>query len=119
MSAGGSRMRLRGLIRKEFLQIMRDPSSIAIAFLMPVFLLLLFGYGVSLDSEHVPLALVVEQPGADTADFVAEFRQSRYFQPVVYANMRSAEQAMMAGKVNAIVVLRQDFAKHGFSHCAL
>ena len=112
MSAGGSRMRLRGLIRKEFLQIMRDPSSIAIAFLMPVFLLLLFGYGVSLDSEHVPLALVVEQPGADTADFVAEFRQSRYFQPVVYANMRSAEQAMMAGKVNAIVVLRQDFAKH-------
>ena len=55
-----SRMRLRGLIRKEFLQIVRDPSSIAIAFLMPIFLLLLFGYGVSLDSEHIPVALVVE-----------------------------------------------------------
>ena len=36
-------MRLRGLIRKEFLQIVRDPSSIAIAFLMPAFLLLLHG----------------------------------------------------------------------------
>ena len=55
-------MRLRGLVRKEFLQILRDPSSIAIAFLMPVVLLLLFGYGVSLDAEHVPVALVVEQP---------------------------------------------------------
>jgi len=111
MPQGSSRMRLRGLIRKEFLQIMRDPSSIAIAFLMPVFLLLLFGYGVSLDSEHIPVALVVEQPGADTADFAAAFHQSLYFEPVVYPNTRDAEQAMMAGRVSAIVVLRQDFAR--------
>jgi len=111
MLHGSSRMRLRGLIRKEFLQIMRDPSSIAIAFLMPVFLLLLFGYGVSLDSEHIPVALVVEQPGADTADFAAAFHQSLYFEPVVYQNTRDAEQAMKAGRVGAIVVLRQDFAR--------
>ncbi|MGB9094384.1 MAG: ABC transporter permease, partial [Gallionella sp.] len=106
-----SRMRLRGLIRKEFLQIVRDPSSIAIAFLMPIFLLLLFGYGVSLDSEHIPVALVVEQPGAETADFAAAFHQSRYFEPVLYPSTHDAEQAMMAGRVNAIVVLRQDFAR--------
>jgi ABC-2 type transport system permease protein len=106
-----SRMRLRGLVRKEFLQIVRDPSSIAIAFLMPIFLLLLFGYGVSLDSEHVPVAIVVEQPGADTADFSASFHQSRYFNPQLYGDTRSAEQAMMAGDVLAVVVLRQDFAK--------
>ncbi|MGA7593559.1 MAG: ABC transporter permease [Gallionella sp.] len=106
-----SRMRLRGLIRKEFLQIVRDPSSIAIAFLMPIFLLLLFGYGVSLDSEHIPLALVTEQPGAEAADFAAAFHQSRYFEAAVYPSTRDAEQAMMAGRVNAIVVLRQDFAR--------
>lgn len=104
-------MRLRGLIRKEFLQIMRDPSSIAIAFLMPIFLLLLFGYGVSLDSEHIPVALVVEQAGADAAGFAGEFEQSRYFKTAVYPNTRDAEQAMMAGRVNAILVLRQDFAR--------
>jgi ABC-2 type transport system permease protein len=108
---GSARMRLRGLIRKEFLQIMRDPSSIAIAFLMPIFLLLLFGYGVSLDSEHIPLALVVEQPNADTADFTAEFSHSKYFVPSWYASTREAEQAMMAGRVKAIVVLRRDFAR--------
>ena len=108
--AGSSRMRLRGLIRKEFLQIVRDPSSIAIAFLMPIFLLLLFGYGVSLDSEHIPLALVVEQPNSDTADFTAEFDHSKYFVTSYYASTRDAEQAMMAGRVNAIVVLRRDFA---------
>jgi ABC-2 type transport system permease protein len=104
-------MRLRGLMRKEFLQIMRDPSSIAIAFAMPIFLLLLFGYGVSLDSEHIPLGVVIEQPSAEATDFAAAFRQSRYFEPVVYANTREAEQMMMAGKINAIVVLRQDFAR--------
>ena len=45
-SAAARRMRLAGMLRKESLQIIRDPSSIAIAFVMPVVLLLVFGYGV-------------------------------------------------------------------------
>ncbi len=109
--AGTFGMRLRGLMRKEFLQIFRDPSSIAIAFLMPLILLLLFGYGVSLDSESIPVALVVEQPSADTASFTAAFHKSRYFVPTTYATTREAEAAMMARRVKAIVVLRQDFAQ--------
>jgi ABC-2 type transport system permease protein len=108
---GTFRMRLGGLVRKEFLQIFRDPSSIAIAFLMPLVLLLLFGYGVSLDSESIPVALVVEQPSADTASFTAAFHKSRYFVPTTYATTRAAEAAMMQRRVNAIVVLRQDFAQ--------
>ena len=70
-------MRLRGLIRKEFLQILRDPSSIAIAFLLPVVLLLIFGYGVSLDAEHVPIALVVEQPSARHGQLHRRFQGNR------------------------------------------
>ncbi len=66
-------MRLNGLIRKEFIQIIRDPSSIAIAFLMPLVLLMLFGYGVSLDSEHIPLGIVTESNSADASDFTASF----------------------------------------------
>jgi ABC-2 type transport system permease protein len=104
-------MRLRGLMRKEFLQIMRDPSSIGIAFLMPLVLLLLFGYGVSLDSENIPVALVVEQPSADTASFTAAFHESRYFSPSVFNDLHQAEAALRAGDVKAIVVLRQDFAR--------
>ena len=108
---GGKNMRLRGLIRKEFLQIVRDPSSIAIAFLMPLFLLLLFGYGVSLDSEHIPIGLVVEQPSGDTASFTAAFHKSRYFEPAQYRNAHEAVEAMMAGQVKAVVILRVDFAR--------
>jgi len=108
---GGGGMRLRGLIRKEFYQILRDPSSIAIAFLLPVVLLLIFGYGVSLDAEHVPIALVVEQPGADTAGFTGGFQQSRYFEPVVMRNLRDAEAALMNRRVSAVVHLRGDFSR--------
>jgi ABC-2 type transport system permease protein len=108
---GGGRMRLRGLVRKEFYQALRDPSSIAIAFLLPVVLLLIFGYGVSLDAEHVPVALVVEAPSADTASFTGRFQQSRYFAPVEMRTLREAESALMARRVAAIVHLRSDFAQ--------
>ena len=111
VTRGDARMRLRGLVRKEFLQILRDPSSIAIAFVMPVVLLLLFGYGVSMDARHVPLAMVVEQPDADTASLIGAFGNAEYFRPISMPNMRSAEQAMLAGKVNGIVHLRSDFSR--------
>jgi ABC-2 type transport system permease protein len=104
-------LRLRGLIRKEFLQIVRDPSSIGIAFLMPLFLLLLFGYGISLDAENVPIAIVVEQPSADTTQLTGMFEQSAYFVPHHYREMQAAETALLAHEVEAIVRLRADFAQ--------
>ena len=108
---GGSPMRLRGLVRKEFTQIVRDPSSIAIAFLLPIFLLILFGYGVSLDADHVPIALVAEAPSRDTADFMASLHGSHYFAPRVAQSMAEAEQALHAGAVKGIVRLRPDFSR--------
>lgn len=103
-------MRLRGLMRKELLQIVRDPSSIAIAFLLPVVLLLLFGYGVSLDAEKVPVAVVVEQPDAATAQFAGGFFGSRYFAASQSFSMEEALQALLRHEVNAIVYLREDFS---------
>lgn len=108
---GGPAMRLRGLIRKEFLQIVRDPSSIAIAFLMPFFLLLLFGYGVSLDADRVPIALVAEAPSPDSADFMAALQGSHSFAPRVMASMPEAEEALLKGEVHGIVRLRADFPR--------
>jgi len=108
---GISGMRLSGLIRKEFLQILRDPSSIAIAFVLPVVLLLLFGYGVSLDAKHVPVALVVDQPDAASASFTGAFRKLEYFSPLPFTDMRQAEEAMRTGDVSAILHLKSDFGR--------
>lgn len=104
-------MRLNGLVRKEFLQITRDPSSIAIAFLMPLFLLVLFGFGVSLDADHLPVALVAEQPSADTEDFLAAFEGSHFFAPIRSPTMHAAEQELRKGRVNAIVHLDAGFSE--------
>ncbi|MGD2047455.1 MAG: ABC transporter permease [Gemmatimonadota bacterium] len=104
-------MRLRGLIRKETLQILRDPSSIAIAFVLPLALLLLFGYGISLDARKVPVALVVENPTEEAASFTASFSHSPYFEPRAHLDRRGAEEALFDGDVAAVVVLRNDFSR--------
>jgi ABC-2 type transport system permease protein len=104
------RMRVRAIIRKESLQILRDPSSIAIAFIMPVLLLLLFGFGVSLDAKHIRLALVVETPDANTASLTAAFAHSDYFVPEHYHSMQQGEQALMKHEVDGIVWLRNNFS---------
>ncbi len=112
----GSRlMRLRGIMRKEMLQILRDPSSIAIAFLLPLVLLLIFGYGVSLDATNVPVALVVEQPSAQSSSFTGAFAQSPYFRTTQYVHMAEAEEAMRHGRVDVIVWLRSNFDSDLFS----
>ncbi len=103
-------MRLRGMIRKDTLQILRDPSSIAIAFIMPLILLFIFGYGVSLDAKHVPLAVVVEQPTAQTASLTSGFARSEYFDVNTFANFPEAEAAMRARRVEGIVWLRANFS---------
>ena len=105
------RMRLIGMIRKESLQILRDPSSIAIAFVMPVVLLLLFGYGVSLNARRVPLAMVVEQPDANTASLIGAFRRSEYFAPQSFDTIQAAQQAFDLREVFGIVWLRNDFCR--------
>lgn len=110
-SLGPRVTRLRALVRKEFLQIVRDPSSIAIAFLLPVVLLLIFGYGVSLDAEHVAIAVVVDQPSDLTAGFTGGIARSRYFEPIFLPNMALADQALRERKVSGIVRLRSDFAR--------
>ncbi|MGA7980895.1 MAG: ABC transporter permease [Chromatiaceae bacterium] len=109
---GGAAMRLRGMVRKESLQILRDPSSIAIAFVMPVVLLLLFGYGVSLDATRIPIALVVEAPDGNSASFTAAFEHSEYFSPARFTSIQEAEQALAERRVDGIVWLRSDFSRH-------
>ena len=102
-------LRLRGIIRKEWLQVVRDPSSIAIAFFLPLLLLLLFGYGVSLDSKNVPIALVVEHPGTQSLSFSGGLYHSPYFIPLAMGSIQEAEMALRQSKVDGIVWLRHTF----------
>ncbi|MBW4051794.1 MAG: ABC transporter permease [Proteobacteria bacterium] len=98
-------------MRKEFLQIVRDPSALAIAFVLPAVLLLVFGYGVSLDAREVPLALVVQSPDALTDSFTGRFAQSPYFRPSSFRSIQGAQRALAARQVQGIVWLQSDFTR--------
>lgn len=103
--------RLLSLIRKEFIQIVRDPSAIGIAFIMPVVLLFLFGYGVSLDSYHVPIAVVVDNPTSSTSSFIAGLQQSPFFAPKQFPDIKAAQLAITNRQVKGVLWLRNNFAR--------
>ena len=103
--------RVGSLVRKETRQIIRDPSSIAIGIVLPVVLILLFGYGLSLDVNHVPVAVVLEDPSPAAADLAASFQLSPYFDARLMTSMPQAERLMLARKIDGIVRVRPDFGK--------
>jgi ABC-2 type transport system permease protein len=110
-SARISPRRIRALIRKEFVQVIRDPSSIAIALILPVFLILLFGYGLSLDVKEVPVAMVLEDPTPDATSVAGAFKLSSYFKVTEVTSMQEAVELIRALKVDGIVRLSQDFGR--------
>jgi ABC-2 type transport system permease protein len=103
--------RVRSLVLKEFRQIFRDPSSIAIGVVLPLILILLFGYGLSLDVTNVPLAVVLEDSSLEARELAAGFQLSPYFDARLLTSMRQAQELMLAREVDGIVRIRPDFAR--------
>jgi len=110
-SSRARRLRLRGLIRKEFLQIIRDPSALGIAFALPVVLLILFGYGVSLNAEGVRIGIVADQPSHESVSLAGSFARSRYFLPRMLPDMETAQDELSNRQLDAIVHLQSDFTE--------
>jgi ABC-2 type transport system permease protein len=103
--------RIFALVKKETRQMVRDPATIAVGVVLPVILILLFGFGLSLDVRNVPLAVVLEDSSAPAENLLAAFALSPYFRPQVVYSLQSADRLMMAGSVDGIVTIPADFAR--------
>jgi len=101
--------RLLALVRKETLQAVRDPSAILIAFVLPVILLLLFAFAVSLDVRDVRLGLVLESDSAAAQSLAAAFSGTRYFAVTPARNRQEIEPHLVTGDLHGMVVIPQDF----------
>ncbi|MGD2128032.1 MAG: ABC transporter permease [Lysobacterales bacterium] len=101
--------RLLALVRKETLQAVRDPSTILIAFVLPVILLLLFAFAVSLDVRDVRLGLVLESDSASAQSLAAAFSGTRYFQVTPARSRQEIEPHLVTGNLHGMVVIPQDF----------
>lgn len=102
--------RLTALIRKESLQIVRDPSSILIAFVLPLLLLFIFGYGVNLDSNRIRIGLVLEDSTPDIASLATAFTNSRFLQVTVGHDRREFTEELVGGRLRGIVVIPRGFS---------
>ncbi|HEY2482797.1 MAG TPA: ABC transporter permease, partial [Caulobacteraceae bacterium] len=105
-----SSSRVLALVRKESLQILRDPSSYLIAGLLPLLLLLIFGYGVSLDLRHIAVGVVVEQGSPEADSLVASFRNSRFFTVRLAHHRAEVQGDLTSGRLKGVIVLAADFA---------
>ncbi len=100
---------LAALVKKEFYQIIRDPSSIIIAFVLPLILLLLYMYGLNLDSVKITLGVRNEDPTPETATLVKSFSQSKYIIAKVYDDKDIMYHDIVRSKLRGAVIIPNDF----------
>lgn len=106
----GRLRRIRALIIKEFYQIIYDPSSLLISVVLPVILLFLYGYGVSLDLDHLRIGLVMEDTAPDAQSFAQSLTDSPYFDVKIVRDRRELDQDILDGSIRGFVVIPSYFS---------
>ncbi|SEA49131.1 ABC-2 type transport system permease protein [Desulfuromusa kysingii] len=104
-------LRMRGILLKESFQILRDPSSIALALVMPIVLLFIFGYGVTLDANDVPIAVVADDHSTQSTDLIKRFELSENFTVVPVLTTAQGEQLLAESKVDGIIHIQDNFTE--------
>lgn len=111
MTGSGRAHRISALMIKESHQVLRDPSALLIAFVLPLLLLFLFTYAVSLDIRKLPIGVVLESDAAAAQSLAAGFTASRYFDVRPARHRQTLDSALLAGDIKGMVVISQDFSQ--------
>jgi ABC-2 type transport system permease protein len=106
----GHLRRLKALIIKEFLQIIRDPSSILISVGLPALLMFIYGFGVSLDIDHLRIGVVMEDTSPDARNFVESLIDSRFFEIKIARDRRELTDDILSGRIRGMVVIPSYFS---------
>ena len=103
--------RFRALFYKEFLQIVRDPSSLLIAVILPLILLFLMGYAISLDSKNIPVGIVMEKSSKHALSLIDSFGASPSFNVRVDRNKERFQELMQKGEIRSLIVIPATFER--------
>ena len=104
--------RVKAIARKECLHVIRDPRSLMAALGMPILLLALFGYALSLDVDHVQTAVYDQSQTAASRDLIQKFRGSRYFEVRDAPSYEAIESGIIRNQVLLGVVIPHDYARN-------
>ncbi len=105
-------IRIRAIAQKEALQVIRDPFSLAMAFIVPLFLLLIFGYAITLDIREID-TIVLDRDGSSLSrELATELRETGYFTIRKYVEReRDIENELDSGAAKVAVMIPTDFSK--------
>lgn len=105
-------VRFSAVLRKEFLHIRRDRGSLIMAIFMPLAMLLLFGYAVNTDVDHLPAVVWDQSKSTDSREFINSIRNTQYLDPDAYAQgYQEIEAYLDSGKARAAVIIPPDFGR--------
>jgi len=116
---GLSLRRLKALCWKETLQIFRDPSSNLIAFVLPILMLFIFGFGINLDSAKLRIGVWKEDSGPAAEAFVAALTASPWLDVYSFESRPATEKALINSQIRGFVVISEDFSRKMESHSAI
>ncbi|HEU5300367.1 MAG TPA: ABC transporter permease, partial [bacterium] len=106
------RRRLGAIIIKEFVQLARDPRTLAMVLLMPVMQLLLFGYAITTEVEHLPTIVLDQSRSQESRRLLERFVNSRFFDiRGQAADLGAIERAIDGGRMRVGIVIPPDFAE--------
>ncbi|MGC5324839.1 ABC transporter permease [Brevibacillus sp. SYSU BS000544] len=109
--------RYRAIVKKEIIQIKRDKPSLAIAIVMPIMLLFLFGYAVNTDVEHIQTAVWDQSNSKASREIVQKLENTEIFQIATYAaSYQELERMINNGEIGVGVVIPPDFDNHRDNH---
>lgn len=104
--------RLISLIRKEFIQIVRDPRALAITFLMPVMMLILLGYAATNDVRNIALAVLDQDQSPASRALIAAYRAADYFQlAYVVSSEEEMRQLIDNNSARAGLIIPPDYSE--------
>ncbi|ANN70399.1 ABC transporter permease [Bordetella bronchialis] len=103
--------RVASLTRKEVRQLFRNRANMLIGLVLPIALILIFGYGLSLDVKNARVLVVMEDTSPQAHDLVSSIALSPYLTCVPAASYRVAEDAMIAREADAVLRIPSDFSR--------
>ncbi len=104
--------RVWSIVAKEFIQIRRDPRTLAIVLVMPLMQLVLFGYAINTAVDHIATIVFDQAQDAQSRGFLSSFFNTGYFDPTGQAgSLEQVRQAIDAGRARVGIVVPPDFSR--------
>lgn len=105
--------RIIAMAQKEIIQILRDPRALALAFVLPMILLFLFGYAITLDIKNIPFGVLDYDKSVSSQNLISDFISSGYFKyKYALEKPQEIDSLVQLGKARIVLVIPGDYEKN-------